>query len=487
MLFNSFPFILIFLPIVLGVYFLMPSKWGGVFLPFLIAASLVFYAQWNWCYVFLLFASIGFNYVVGMALSRGTFKHRRVVLAIAITVNLAALFYYKYFYFFMGIFHQQVTAVIVLPLAISFLTFHQVAFLVDIHRGQSPPVNFIKYAASIVFFPHLIAGPIVRYRELYPQFSKPIHSLRSWNNIYVGCIIFFIGLFKKVIMADRLAEFANPVFDAIPGHTLSLVEAWAGVLAFGFQIYFDFSGYSDMAIGLARMFGIYLPLNFNSPYKSKSIIEFWQRWHMTLSRFIRDYVYIPLGGNRRGQARTYVNLMVSMVLVGLWHGANWTFVLWGAFHGVCLTINHMWQRYVALTGRPMKFWLIDKACVCVVFMLVMLGWTIFRVQDISAWGALLKGMLGVGGLQFKGMEYFWGMEEVLWLAIAFVWVVFFANTQELMKRYKVQPKGYFETIPVMQRALSFRAYGWVTTASGLVAAWVVMHISHAREFIYFRF
>jgi alginate O-acetyltransferase complex protein AlgI len=333
MLFNSYTFIFIFLPITLLVFFSIGGKGHHrIAIAWLVAASLFFYGWWNPAYLSLILGSILFNYAVGVALSnlqaQSSASHltKKIILSFGILVNLFLLAYFKYANFFVdnlnslsgSNFHLQT---IILPLAISFFTFQQITYLVDAYKGETREYNFLHYCLFVTFFPQLIAGPIVHHREMLPQFVKNTIYKFNHQHLAIGLTIFFIGLFKKVVLADGVAVYATPVFEAAEqGVMLTFFEAWAGALAYTFQLYFDFSGYSDMAIGIARMFGIRLPLNFNSPYKSVNIIEFWRRWHITLSRFLRDYLYIPLGGNRKGKFRRYINLMITMLLGGLWHG-----------------------------------------------------------------------------------------------------------------------------------------------------------------------
>jgi len=335
MLFNSYPFLLGFLPVTLIGFFAIGrvSRPGAA--AWLTLASLVFYGWWSPAYVALLLASIAFNYTLGARIARARARDepalaRRLLIA-AVTIDLATLGYFKYANFFLdtlttvsGI--TLPAARVILPLGISFFTFTQIAFLVDAYRGIAREYNPIHFALFVTYFPHLIAGPILHHKEMMPQFARPRIYVPHAGNLAVGATIFAIGLFKKTVLADRIAPFVAPVFDGAAATPPTLLVAWGGALAYTFQLYFDFSGYSDMAIGLSRLFGVQLPLNFASPYKSRSIIEFWRRWHMTLSRFLRDYVYFALGGNRRGRLRRYVNLFLTMLLGGLWHGAGWTFV-----------------------------------------------------------------------------------------------------------------------------------------------------------------
>src|SRR5581483_10539599 len=354
MLFNSYTFIFGLLPIAIGGFFLLAVYSRRMAAFWLFAISLVFYGWWNPIYVGLLLASIVFNYATGMILAEriqaGESRGAEAILVLGVTVNLLLLGYFKYANFFVN----NVNAVthlhlrlseITLPLGISFFTFTQLAFLIDCYAGDVREYNFIHYGLFVTYFPHLIAGPIIHHKEMMPQFDDPATYRPTSESVSIGLTVFFIGLFKKVIFADGVAPHADALFRTVAGGvTPSFLECWAGMLAYALQIYFDFSGYSDMAIGLSRIFGIRLPLNFDSPYKASNIIDFWQRWHITLSRFLRDYyIYSALSTPRRGRARQYANLISTMFLVGLWHGANWTFLIWGTLHGIYLAVNRTGQ------------------------------------------------------------------------------------------------------------------------------------------------
>ena len=312
-------------------------------------------------------------------------------LLVAIAANLALLGYYKYAIFFVSnvqklIGHVGPLPEIVLPLGISFFTFTQIAFLVDAHRGLARDYSFTHYTLFVTYFPHLIAGPILHHREMMPQFDRRATYTLNWDNVAVGLTMFIIGLFKKTVIADDMAGFASPAFNAAAAGTqLTLLEAWGAALAYTFQIYFDFSGYTDMALGASRMFGIVLPLNFRSPYKARSIIDFWRRWHITLSRFLRDYVYIPLGGNRKSVPRRYENLLLTMLIGGLWHGAGWTFVFWGALHGIYLVINHGWRslrRRIDIAAPPGA----RALATLTTFVAVVVAWVFFRASGLHDGG-----------------------------------------------------------------------------------------------------
>ena len=345
MLFNSFEFIFIFLPVSLVLFFYIGRKDENVRrqLPiiWLIVASLIFYGRWKPLNLPLIVLSIGVNYYLGYWLSNELQKPwlKKTMFVIGIVFNLGLISYFKYSNFILSNINRVLGTnfdlpAVVIPLAISFFTFQQIAYLVDAYRGETKEYDLRKYMLFVCFFPQLIAGPIVHHKEILPQFEKASIYKFSQRTLSIGLTVFIAGLFKKVIFADRIAEYSNLAFAAASqGINLTFSESWVGALGYSLQLYFDFSGYSDMAIGAAYMFGIRLPLNFNSPYKAISIVDFWRRWHITLSHFLRDYLYIPLGGSRQGELRRYSNLFVTMLLGGLWHGAGWTFVFWGALHG----------------------------------------------------------------------------------------------------------------------------------------------------------
>jgi len=357
MLFNSIEFITVFLPVVLIVFFgLGRLGRGHAAMAWLVAASFFFYGWWNPKYLVLILVSILFNFGMGRLLGgsssadqAGSLKAKFIML-MGVAANLVALAYFKYANFFIENLNTLTQSnyhleSIVLPLAIWFFTFQQIAYLVDAYQGNVTDCTFIQYCIFVTFFPQLIAGPIVHHKEVLPQFAEPSIYRFSSDNLGDGLATFCIGMFKKAVLADGLSPYVGPVFMAAEqGSEITFFVAWAAVLAYTFQLYFDFSGYSDMAIGIGRMFNIRLPVNFASPYKSVNIIEFWRRWHITLSCFLRDYLYIPLGGSRKGKWRRYLNLMLTMVIGGLWHGASWTFVAWGTLHGAYLIINHVWRR-----------------------------------------------------------------------------------------------------------------------------------------------
>jgi alginate O-acetyltransferase complex protein AlgI len=351
MLFHSQPFIFGFLPLCLTSFFLL-GRCGGTrwALCWLVVASLGFYAWWNPPFVLLLAGSIGGNYAFGQRILRLAQADRaraaRRWLIGGIVADLALLGWFKYADFALHIVLPDAPALHrFLPLAISFFTFQQIMFLADSARRERPDTGWLPYAAFVGFFPHLIAGQIVRPAEILPQLGAATLARPDGEALSAGTMLFLLGLVKKLVLADTFGAFADVGFDAArDGAALTLFEAWYATLAYALQIYFDFSGYSDMAIGLARLCNVRFPLNFDSPYQASSIAEFWRRWHITLGRFLRDYVYIPLGGSRAGERRRMVNLMATMLLGGLWHGAAWSDVLWGALHGLFLVIHAQWRR-----------------------------------------------------------------------------------------------------------------------------------------------
>jgi len=406
MLFNSYIFIFGFLPVVLLGFFWLARFSHTYAAGWLALASLFFYGYWNPAYVGLLLLSITCNYSFGTwiakagARSKEQGSRKKHLLIVAIVANISLLAYYKYANFFVSNLSPLLgtdwnLANIILPLGISFFTFTQIAFLVDTYRGEVKEYNFVHYVLFVTYFPHLIAGPILHHKEMMPQFARHATYRINWEHVATGMMLFTLGLCKKTLWADPIAVYSDGIFSGIAfGATPTIYEAWAGALAYTLQIYFDFSGYTDMALGIALMFGIRLPINFDSPYKSTSIIEFWRRWHMTLSRFLRDYLYFPLGGNRKGKTRRHINLMATMLLGGLWHGAGWTFIVWGALHGAYLGINHLWKAL--LPGkRWLPVWLGNLAGGLLTFVAVMVAWVVFRAPNMTDATVMLKAMFGL--------------------------------------------------------------------------------------------
>ncbi len=422
MLFNSYQFIFAFLPIVVGVFVCLARRFDSIYpVAWLVLASLFFYGWWDGEFLVLLLGSITTNYLLARAIEGHS--RAKLLLAAGVAINLAVLGYFKYLLFFTDnlnrLFGTDFSAGhILLPLGISFFTFEQIAYLVDVRRGTAPERNFARYALFVAFFPRLVAGPILRASELLPQIPRTGRMRVTAEDIAVGFSMFCFGLFKKTALADGIAPYANPVFAAAAaGEPLDALQAWGGALAYTMRLYFDFSAYSDMAIGCARCFGITFPANFASPYKSSSITEFWRRWHMTLSRFLRDYLYIALGGNRRGTARRYLNLMLTMLLGGLWHGANWTFVVWGGLHGLYLAVNHAWTALSArspLLGSIMRTRAAYVASWALTFLAVVVGWVFFYSPTLAGAFEMLRGMAGLNGVAVPaGLAAALGLEPAL--------------------------------------------------------------------------
>jgi alginate O-acetyltransferase complex protein AlgI len=478
MLFNSYPFIFVFLPMALAGYFWLGRSSNLAPVWWLALASLVFYSVSNWQFVPLLVGSIAFNYATGWLLIAKRLRSgpRFAILTVGVAVDLVVLGTFKYAGFFAAninaMFATGFIVNILLPVGISFYTFTQIAFLVDAWRGNVARYRLPHYALFVTYFPHLIAGPILHHKDMIPQFESERSKRPDPHLILCGLIIFAIGLFKKTCLADGIQPLVAPAFGA---NTPSFDQAWIGALAYTFQLYFDFSGYSDMAIGISLMFGIFLPLNFNSPYKATSIIDFWRRWHMTLSQFLRDYLYIPLGGNRRGRVLRYVNLMITMLLGGLWHGAAWTFVVWGALHGGYLCVNHAWSNYGPAVA-PRFARVANAAAFALTFVSVVVAWVFFRADSISSAIFVLSRMANPTNIVFGRGEMANAMFIAVYAAIAW----FAPNTQEIM--------GYDHNNRVVGENLN----GWLRRPGFLYAAaaalaFGVLGISQHSEFIYFRF
>lgn len=400
MLFNSFTFMLAFLPLSLLGYFSLNRTLGDqAGKLWLVAASLLFYSWWNPVYLPLILGSMLFNFYVGGRLGRmraSASDNRRMVLIGGVALNLGLLGYFKYADFFIDnlnwILQGDLPLLhLILPLAISFFTFQQIAYLVDSYRGETREYSFFNYALFVTYFPQLIAGPIVHHSEMMPQFADASRRALDTENIARGVFLFSLGLFKKVVVADTLAIWATNAYDVAA--SVTFVESWVASLAYTLQLYFDFSGYTDMAMGAALMFNIKLPVNFAAPYKALDLQDFWRRWHVTLGRFLRDYVYIPLGGNRNGEARTWGNLFLTFLLGGLWHGAGWTFVMWGALHGAGLVVHRWWNR----AGLRLPNWL----AWCTTFLFVHITWVFFRATSFSDAVKILRGMLGLEGVVLR--------------------------------------------------------------------------------------
>ncbi|WP_320034603.1 MBOAT family protein [Halarcobacter sp.] len=485
MLFNSYEFIFVFMPITFFVYYFLLSKRLVVGAKgFLVFASLFFYSWWNPIYLPLILSSMLFNYVIGNSLNENFKKikiTKKTLLTIGVIANLALLGYFKYADFFINNINMVTNGSVellhlALPLAISFFTFQQIAYLVDSYRGETSEYDFLNYALFVTFFPQLIAGPIVHHKEMMPQFASRWNLVKNYKHIAMGLFIFSIGLFKKVIIADQFAIWATAGFDNAV--TLELFEAWATSLSYTFQLYFDFSGYCDMAVGAALLFNIKLPINFNSPYKSLDIQDFWRRWHVTLGRFMRDYIYIPLGGNRKGNIRGYTNLFTVAVVSGFWHGAGWTFIAWGALHGIALVTHRIWKDFGFNMNKYLAWF--------ITFNFINITWVFFRALSWEDAVKVLKGMVGLNGivmsdkyaqklefLKEHGVEFGqWlihidGNKSFTWIAVAFIITVFMKNAMQLKDTFKPNI--------------------WYLIYSVILICYTVSNMNKLSEFLYFNF
>jgi len=484
MLFNSFEFLFVFLPIVFFLYFYLNKKRLTVASKsVLVVSSLFFYSWWNILYLPLILSSILVNYLIGSLLTNNNNLYiKKYYLFIGISFNILLLGYFKYSDFLIEnintIFGTSSSLLyLTLPLAISFFTFQQIAYLVDSYKHKAQERNFLNYIVFVTFFPQLIAGPIVHHKEMMPQFTHIKNNVINHKNIILGIFIFSIGLFKKVVIADTFSVWASVGFDI--NQQLHLFEAWFTSLSYTFQLYFDFSGYTDMAVGLALLFNIKLPINFNSPYKSTNIQEFWRRWHITLSRFLRDYLYVPLGGSRVKNSKIYSNLMITFLVGGLWHGAGWTFIFWGFLHGMALIIHRIWAS-IGIRMNRFLAWFIT-------FNFINISWVFFRAKDWEDATKVIKGMFGLSGvmlpieirdlLQFDSkykIEFgniyanFYNDSEIsILILLGFFLVLFFKNSNELSSQLKLN-----------NRTLLFIAF---TLSMGL------LNINKTSEFLYFNF
>jgi len=487
MIFSSYEFIFAFLPITYIIYFyLNHRRLTEASKGFLVFSSLFFYSYWNIVYLPLILSSMLFNYIIGNILAKqnkDTKKEfsKRSILTFGITLNIILLGYFKYsdffienFNFFAGSNFELLN--LALPLAISFFTFQQIAYLVDSYKQDTKEYDFLNYAIFVTFFPQLIAGPIVHHKEMLPQFANVRNKVINYKNVVSGIFIFNIGLFKKVVIADNISIWANNGFDN--STILTFFEAWFTSLSYTFQLYFDFSGYADMAIGAALIFNIILPINFNSPYKAKDIQEFWRRWHITLSKFLKDYIYIPLGGNQKGNFRTYNNLIATFILGGIWHGAGWTFIFWGFLHGLALVVNRLWKK-LGLRLNYVFAWFIT-------FNFVNIGWVFFRAENFSDAIKVLKGMFLFNGVMLPSfLEDKFAMDTSS--------LIFFGN---LLKNLK----GDITTILILMICfviifLPNSNYYLQKVKSSVLSLLVVCillyvslyHLSSYSEFLYFNF
>lgn len=506
MLFNSYIFIFGFLPISL-IGFFITARWRvGLAAIWLISASLAFYTWWNPVFLPVLLISVAFNYtmseLIGGASKRPILQ--RTLLILAVGADLTALFYYKHLPVLLGLARENGFVNfgldnVTLPLGISFYTFTQIGYLVDVHQGVARDRGLRSYLLFVTFFPHLIAGPILHNREIMPQFSDPAVYRFSARNLLVGATLFIMGLCKKVLLADP----TSPVVGAGFAHasTLPLSAAWQVALSYSLQIYFDFSGYSDMAIGLALMFNVKFPLNFNSPYKSANVIEFWQRWHMTLTRYLTLYLYNPIALRitRRRLARGLpatksahatvggfssmiaFPTMVTMLLAGVWHGAGLQFIIWGALHGVYITANHLWRvaRRRAISARKdPETRTVHIGKVLLTYFAVLIASVFFRAPSAGSAVQLLAGMVGLHGVDFH-----LGTTDMLWLVALFAIVWGLPNTQQIL--LVAQPA--LGEIKPGARWLRWQMNSAWAVATGVAAILALTSIGGLSEFLYFQF
>ncbi len=537
MLFNSEAFIFLFLPLTLvGFYGLSYFAAKRAAVAWLVFMSALFYGFFRLDYLLLLLVLIVINYKFGVLLSNRYKKKRKslFLLFCGLSINIGVLFYFKYSFFVMSnvnlLFNtEHVLKHIIMPIGISFFIFQKIAYLVDAYRGEAEEYNFLDFCLFVLYFPQLIAGPIVHHKELIPQFRQSVVHAFNPTDMAVGLTMFTIGLCKKIMIADQLALWVDAPFKAAQaGWPLTFIESWAAALSFSMQIYFDFSAYTDMALGLSLMMGIRLPQNFNSPYKASNIIEFWRSWHMTLSRFLRDYIYIPLGGNRKGHVRRYLNLMLTMLIGGLWHGAAWTFLLWGALHSFYLIVNHCW-RFLKVSfnfGLSSGGWVRYRSSQLLTFGVVVIAWVFFRAESFKAAITLIKGMVGLNGFalaakyeattgvvgqflkrlglhfQDSGVAYFHGFNQGLFILILLVVVWTSPNTQQICAAFKptidainARPiKRWWRQLPFISiqnnhLELKLSPALAVFLSISLLGAifWQTLRASPVVNFIYFRF
>jgi D-alanyl-lipoteichoic acid acyltransferase DltB (MBOAT superfamily) len=516
MLFNSYEFLFGFLPVTLAGFFVLGAASRALALTWLVAASLGFYAWWRPINVLIIAPSIVVNYLLARALARPDAQEqsdgtRRALLVVGILFNVAFLGYFKYTNFFADVVNDLtgrnlVWSQVILPLGISFITFQKIAFLVDVHARRVTTFTFGQYLLFVLFFPQLIAGPIVHYRELMPQFER-VQGRFNATDVAAGLTLLGIGLFKKVVLADGVSPYVTPIYEAAAaGTTITFVSGWIAALGFTLQIYFDFSGYSDMALGLGRCFGVRLPVNFDSPLKASSIIDFWARWHMTLTRFLAGYLYNPLvlGLTRRRLARgqpavagrktpvgAFVPLLViptllTMAVSGLWHGAGYTFILWGLLHGAYLVVNHAWRFYgpKGRSGSARSGVMASASGFLLTFAAVVAAMVLFRSPTLATAGAVFSGMMGVGGIGAPQ-----GLGSIVWIGGLLFIALVMPNSLDIMRRYE-PAIGVTET--TRQPGPMWGAIGWRPSlpwavAIGLVLVLAISRIGPESEFLYWQF
>ena len=530
MLFNSYQFLIIFLPITWVVYYITNKFWSNsIALVCLIAASLFFYSWWNPIYFFLITISILVNFLIANLIYN---YKKKIILIIGILFNLALIGYFKYFNFFIDIISftsniEFVTKQIILPLGISFYTFQQITFIVDIYNKKIDDLNFKNYTIFVTFFPQLIAGPIVHHSQILHQFKNNYFLENKFHYLAIGFSIFVIGLFKKVIIADNLSSYASPIFFAADqSMNLSFLEAWAGVLCYTFQLYFDFSGYSDMAVGLGYMFGIKLPINFNSPFKSTNIAEFWRTWHITLGNFIRNYVYYPISifltraaiVKKRNVFSNYLLMLIiptliTYLLLGLWHGSGINFLIFGAIHGIYIIIYNLWKKcegkYIKRFYKKNVFISYVISCL-IVFFAFSFSLVFFRASNFDSallilyaminfnnivipesWFLLIQSVIGFNftsmtGITYDSLVFFYGFNQILIIILLYIFCLFGQNTMSIFhyhfpKTEKISKNGY-EFFCIFWKPNIYWAF-----IICLIFTYTFMNLSNISEFIYFQF
>lgn len=519
MLFTSSSFIILFFPIVIAIGLFLRAKNAQLFYIFIFASSLFLYSTFDESNLYAVLGLVTTSFAISKIVERSSAKRvRHLFVAMGIALNISVLAFYKYSDFFVTKFShtfgvQLPGLKIELPLAISFLAFQQITYLIDVGNQRLSVKGFFRYAMVVTLFPHLIAGPILRFREIAPQLDRPLWLPGMPMKIATGVSLFAIGIFKKAFIADYFAGFVEPSFDAAAaGVALSFLEAWGATLSYTFQLYFDFSGYSDMAVGLAFCLGIRFPANFLSPYKATSIIAFWRCWHVTLSRFLRDYLYIPLGGGRYGESRKIVNILLTMAIGGVWHGVGWNFLVWGIGHGGAIVINHCWRKLNdlnsgRLTLHSILSWLLT-------FVTVVMLWAVFRAENLHSAMLMIKGMLGMNGFiapdTYKGylglfgpifegwvefktvypgvLSYYYGAIQVVPLVAALIAVLTLPNTYEIMRagRPMLVEKSARITARI-PKYLRWRPHPAIfVVAIGIIYGSIIM-INAKSRFLYFQF
>ena len=485
MLYNSYIFIMAFLPIVLAGYYLLNhfKRYQGA-LAWLCGASLFFYGYFNWSYLPIIVVSILGNFALSKILLKNL-EHRgyfqKILLTVGLAGNIGGLFYFKYYDFFIQninkAFNTNFSLLhLLLPLGISFFTFQQLSYVIDSYLGGVPRYSFLEYTVFVTFFPQLIAGPIVLHHEVIPQFADLNNRKWNWEHFSEGLYAFFLGLGKKVLLADTFAKAVEVGFSDVSA--LGTANAIIVMLSYTFQIYFDFSGYCDMATGIGKFFNIDIPMNFNSPYRAVTITEFWNRWHMTLTRFFTTYIYIPLGGNRKGAWRTYFNVMVVFLVSGLWHGANWTFILWGLLHGIASVVTRMFKKQIE-RWHPAFSWLCT-------FLFINITWVIFRADSVNQVVAFMRQLTNLNFTSIlSGIKEAFLLPEIKWMLDTFhkekysymIWAIFliFGLFGSLQMKNTNEKVGSFQ--PTVGRAAGL----------ALLAIWGIISLSGVSVFLYWNF